>query len=202
MTVPQRTRRRVLADSEMEVVFAMYCDTRNWSVERRVPRDISAAIDHEVVWRASDKVLIDYVSAYLTNDSCICGLSSDLEAAEELMKSVESDLGEMILDDDELLSGPELAETPQEVMHALVRLGLGAPLSYDRDFFDVIVNHAASHANRFLRETAIYATVYMAWPEFVPILREIKASDPEEKVRTRAEVVLHAYLASGLGGEQ
>jgi hypothetical protein len=196
-----RTRRRVLRDSPMERDFSIYVGSRNWAHERSVPRDVSAAVDHEVLWRATESVLFDYLEAYLSGDACILGLSADLTQAESLMKIVESDFEGMIYELDELLDRIEISADPQELARALIRAGLGAPLTFNQEFFDLMVHHATSNTEFRIREIAIYSMVYMEWPEFLPVLRRISADDPEMRVRDRAQILLDAYREAGIGGD-
>jgi hypothetical protein len=197
----RRTRRRVLRGSPMEQDFAIYVESRGWPEERSVPRDVSAAVDHEVLWRATEGVLFDYLEAYLTGDACVLGLSLDLQRAEKIMESVESDFEGIIFEQDELLDRIEMSASPQELARALIRAGLGAPLRYDKEFFDLIVGHATSHSESRIREIAICSMVYTEWPEFLPVLRRIVTSDPETRVRDRAQILLTAYRSAGIGGD-
>jgi hypothetical protein len=197
----RRTRRRVLRECPLEQDFEIYTQSRNWPKERSVPRDVSSAVDHEVLWRASEGVLFDYLEAYLTGDCCILGLSTDLAQAEKLMEGVESDFEGLIFEIGELLDRVEMSDNPQELARALIRAGLGAPTDYDQEFFELMVNYATSHSEFRIREFAICSMVYMEWPEFVPILRKIAVTDPEPRVRDRAQILLSAYRAAGIGGD-
>jgi len=196
-----RTRRRVFRESPMEQDVRIYAESRNWPLEGSVPRDVSAAVDHEVQWRVTESVVFDSLEAYLTGDSCILALSMDMPQAEALMEIVDSGFEGIIYEEDELLDKIEISADPQRLARALVCAGLGAPLSFDQEFFDLIVHHATSSAEFRIREIAIYSMVYMEWPEFLPVLREIRANDPEMRVRDRAQVLLDAYQAAGIGGD-
>jgi len=185
----------------MERDFEIYAESRSWPQERSVPRDASAAVDHEVLWRATEGGLFDYLEAYLTGDACILGLSEDLAQAESLIETVESDFDGMIYEEGELLDRIEMSADPQELARTLIRAGLGAPLTFDQEFFDLIVDHATSNPEFRIREIAIYSMVYMEWPEFMPVLRRISVDDPEMRVRDRAQILLDAYRNAGIGGD-
>jgi hypothetical protein len=61
------------------------------------------------------------------------------------------------------------------------------------------VNAATAHAHTKVRGMAVWSMMYAEWPEFVPPLRKILASDKEQAVRDRAQILLNAYrLASYL----
>jgi hypothetical protein len=200
MERPRRTRRRVLREFVSESDILAYSISRGWVGGQSAPRDVTAAIDHEVQWPVANELVFAYLESYLTNDGCIVAMGPDAVRAEGLMQGVEADLEAQIFGERELLDRIETDDLAS-MGRALIQAGLGAPLVYDQSFFDSISVKATSHTEFRIREIAICSTVYMEWPEFVPLLRSIMNNDEEERVRVRAQIVLNAYIAAGLGGE-
>lgn len=195
-----RTRRRVLRESVTENDIETYAEASNWPRGKSTSRDIDSAIDHEVQWHVPDGILFDYLESYLTNDGCILAIGSDAVRAERIMLRVESDLEMLIFEEGELLDRIDMADDLPDMGRALIRAGLGAPLSYNSEFFEVISANATSHSEFRIREIAVCSMIYTEWPEFIPVLRNIMNDDQEERVRVRAQIVLNAYRAAGMGG--
>jgi hypothetical protein len=169
-----------------------------------VPRDIDSATDHRVQWRVDDELTFDYLENYLTSDGCYSGMGNDEIKAERLMGDADSVFELVIYSEGDLIDNIEAASDSADLAglgKALIRAGLGAPLRYDREFFDLITVNATSYSDYRIRQFAINSMIYTEWLEFMPVLRNIITSDPEEIVRDRAQIVLNAYIAAGLGGE-
>jgi hypothetical protein len=62
--------------------------------------------------------------------------------------------------------------------------------SYQQDAFDIFAAFATQAQTALLREAAVDAMAYRAWPQFIPLLEKILASDVADNVQHRAEVVL------------
>lgn len=204
MERPMRTRRRVLREGITEDYVEEYADSNQWERLASVPRDIDSAKDHEVQWRVNDDLTFDYLESYLTNDGCFLGIGNDERNAERLMREADSVFELVIYSEDDLLSNIEAASDTADLGglgKSLIRAGLGAPLQHDREFFDLIVANATSYPDHRIRQFAICSMIYAEWPEFVPILRNIILDDREEAVRDRAQIVLNAYIAAGVGEE-
>jgi hypothetical protein len=152
-----------------------------------------------------DGLTFDYLESYLSNDGCISGVGNDEIKAERLMEEAESVLELLLYSESDLLDNIDVASDSGDMPglgRALIRAGLGAPLRYDREFFDLIVANATSHPNFHIRIIAICSMLYAEWPEFAPILRDIIRGDSEERVQDRAQIVLNVYIAAGIDGTQ
>ena len=201
MERPKRSRRRVLREGTTEEYIEEYSESCRWEKWASVARDIDSARDHEVQWRVGDGLMFDYLESYLSNDGCILGIANDEIEAERLMRDADSVFELLIYDESDLLGNIDVGNDSSDLRglgKALIRAGLGAPLRYDREFFDLIAGHATSHPNLQMRTIAICSMIYTEWPEFAQILRNIIRSDSEERVRNRAQIVLNAYIAAGI----
>lgn len=199
-----RTRRRVLREGITGDYVEEFADSRGWERAASVPRDIVSATDHHIQWRIDDELTFDYLESYLTNDGCFLALGHDETKTERFMREAESVFELVIYSEGDLLDNIEAASDAIDLAglgKALIRAGLGAPLRYGREFFGLIVGNATSYPDHRIRQFAICSMVYAEWPEFVPILRNIITSDREESVRDRAQIVLNAYIAAGVGEE-
>jgi hypothetical protein len=184
----------------MEDRVAAFAESLHWTMTYDVPRNLETATDHEVTWEVEDGLALDYLESYLTGDCCVLALGENLDDAERLMESIESDFEESIFELGELLDGVDHARSGPDLARSLIRAGLGAPLGYDEEFFATFVREASADSEPRIREFALCSMVYTEWPQFVPVLKEIKSNDLEERVRDRAAIVLKAYDAAGLGG--
>lgn len=191
-----RTRRRVMTPSPREEAVDALAESLNWKRVDDVQADVAAAVNREVVWQGIDGLALDYFESYLTGDCCVMALGDGPDLPERFIEQVDIALEDSILAMGRLIDDVEQADDPALLGRALIRLGLGAPLERNAEFFEVIVESATGHADDRVRDTALVAMMYTDWSDFIPVLRQVLRDDASERVRTRAEIVLRAFQAT------
>ena len=89
----------------------------------------------------------------------------------------------------EVLDLARQAGTRNDQVRGLYRLAVMFP-NFQQDAFDIFAAFATQAQTALLREAAVDAMAYRAWPQFIPLLEKILASDVADNVRQRAEDVL------------
>ncbi|MBV9383316.1 MAG: hypothetical protein JO242_21945 [Streptosporangiaceae bacterium] len=81
---------------------------------------------------------------------------------------------------------------------AVMKLAIGAPAEYDKAIFNRIL--AAIESPIAMDHSAgVTATMFTEWPEFLPVLQRVAATDENQQVRLRAERALNAFANAGIG---
>lgn len=193
-----RTRRRVLRHSPMADEINELAQSYGWPVVYEADRDFDRGTGREVNWGVTEQVVLGYLESHISNDCCLVGVGKDPELAERVVRQMDVDLEDEIESLVELLAAIQEDEDPRRLAQSLVRAGFGAPREFDEEFFDAFAKAARENDEYRVRDIAISSLAYIEWPEFKPMLEEIKAHDPEEQVRARASMVLRAYEAAGM----
>jgi len=102
------------------------------------------------------------------------------------------------LGDEELVYNANDANTIDEAVTAILRMGVGFP-TYDEKAFKIL-SAAIKSEHRPMREAAIQAIAYHHWPEAQSLLAEVVRSDPDETVKAFAKPILET--SRRLRGEQ
>lgn len=90
---------------------------------------------------------------------------------------------------EELIELAEAPSTHDEKVDVLHRLAVATP-EYDPEVFSIFDRATRLPDAPLLREAAVNALAYHAWPELAPLLERLIDSDPDEKVRARAARLL------------
>lgn len=93
---------------------------------------------------------------------------------------------------DELLHDALHATAHNDQVRAINRLAIGFA-EFDPNVFVIIGTFATKAENPLLREAAVNAIGFRAWPEFREGLKVIAAEDPAENVRRRASMLLSVW---------
>ncbi|WP_327638917.1 hypothetical protein OHB24_11280 [Kribbella sp. NBC_00482] len=67
----------------------------------------------------------------------------------------------------------------------------------DRQLDRAVGRDAFGSSEDWVREAAIWATAYSAWPQDLPLLEVATGNDPSEKLRSDASAVLEGLRTSG-----
>lgn len=193
-----RTRRRLLLHCPMVEEVNELAQSYGWPAVYEADRDMEKGRGVEVNWGVTRQVVLGYLESHISNDCCIVAVGKDPELAERVIRQMDDDLAGEIESVADLLTAIQDESDPRQLARSLVRAGFGAPREFDQSFFDAFVKAARNHAEYRVRDIAISSLVYMEWPEFRPVLEQIKERDPEEQVRARATIVLGAYDAAGM----
>jgi hypothetical protein len=172
-----------------------FAQSRSWPLVSESGSEANPAIRRELSWKVDAGVAFYYVESNLADECCVGLLAKDEGAAarehQELVKNfVHWTRGQ-------LLAAVANAEEIEERARAVLRVGLGAPVGIDEEFFTCIVD-GAQHEDPAVREMALWAMVFPGWPQFRPVLRRIAESDPVDDLRSLAVWVIAAFEAKGV----
>jgi len=192
------SRRLVLKHCPAREEASRMADQHGWTKYSEMPIEEGESDSVEVLWRVRPGLAFFYVENYLSDD-CAVGLiwsepPVDSEG-EELLREIEQ--GVDVWSVNELLGAIDTAESDVELARALMRAALGAPVDFDPRFLERI-SRALSHPEPMVRETAVAAMMYPAWPQFRPVLRKVAQEDPSERVLARAMTILESYDRVGV----
>ncbi|MEY7971861.1 HEAT repeat domain-containing protein [Saccharomonospora xinjiangensis] len=99
----------------------------------------------------------------------------------------------------ELLNAFDIAaHGSEERSRALLVAALGAPHAHDADVHRRI-REALGDSNAGVRSAAVHAMSYSPASEYIPVLRDAAAGDPDSKVREEAKELLDVFAQVGIG---
>jgi len=132
----------------------------------------------------------------LAEASCVivrsCRALSEVEGIEGVLK-----MHLPFLEDDEILSLPETSSSTSHRALSVIRLGFGAPLTFDQRFADRI-SEATGDINAKIRTAALWAITYTEWPEFRPLLSRVAEYDQKRLVKELASQVISVFDRLGM----
>ncbi|MET9108858.1 hypothetical protein [Streptomyces zhihengii] len=167
-----------------------------WEVVFAQDKDFEKERGAEVNWKIREDAVLGYLESYLTDVCCFVVMGSEPEFIDTTAQEVELKLPGKVLTVGELLDNMQRATDPRALARALVESGFGAPVTFDADFFHVFEEACTQHPIHNVRSIAIASIAYVEWPEFLPLLRSVEATDTHESVRARAAHVRRAYEAA------
>ncbi|MGW1679417.1 HEAT repeat domain-containing protein [Saccharopolyspora sp. NPDC002376] len=153
---------------------------------RRLDEPASSRITLEIVWQIKEALEFHYLEDAASKASCIVTSGDDREAVVQWASMASSYIGAWT--EQELLHVVMESSDPAVRTQFLLLVGLGSPEEFDDEFFSVI-SRDFDHEDPMVRAGAVWAASYSAWHEFIPGLREVAASDPQDDVRATARTV-------------
>lgn len=162
---------------------AEFADKLGWPMEKDIKGDQTRRIFREVTWFAKPRLNLKYVEDLLSPQCCVV-LQGDDEDVTRISKYIIEHLNPWSVE--ELLANARDAADPVRRAHAVVRLGMGSPDAYDKQFFRQL-SEALHDSDEWVREAAIWATHYCRYAKLVKLLEQVAANDPEEHLRTAAQ---------------
>jgi hypothetical protein len=150
---------------------------------------------HEVKWDVGPQVTLHYVEDKVILMCYIFVTSTLPNLANGYADAIERELGTLTVD--QISDMVEMEQDPVRQGSEIIRLGVAAPPDYDDDVFERISTALGARDER-LREMAIWATSYSAYPQYRPLLRRIANEDPVQRLRERAEMMLEAFDRAGV----
>jgi hypothetical protein len=190
------SRRLVLKHADAEREVQAFASDLGW------PRTLEEAADpahgkaREIMWAPGPALSLHYLEDPVSRQSYLVARSDDREKAESLASLAEKRLA--VWQPDELLAAVDEATAPVDRAVAVIRSGLGSPDEFDDRFFRRI-RDSMSHPDRRIREAALYATAYSAWPQYLPLLERAAHEDPDEERRNDARILVQSFRAEGAG---
>jgi hypothetical protein len=113
--------------------------------------------------------------------SCYLQVSSpETRVAGEVLRAAESELSCWTRED--LFRAVDEANDPLDLGLALLRLGLGAPVSVDEEIQSRIADEFYNEFEE-VRDMAVWASSYAPLRQYLPDLEEVARNDESEKVR-------------------
>lgn len=159
-------------------------------------REVSApdrqTIVREIAWEAGRGVrlyyAVDYLSAcfFIVIEGYSIECNDDYEYFRRLVMVAIEVLYpwslDKLLEEVDSYSPPA---NPRDLARAVIRLGVGAPNDYNDEVFTRI-SHAMRSPEAWVRKAAIWATAYLRWPQFLPLLSQVADSDADPQLRSEA----------------
>lgn len=188
VTMKFTTGRTVLRAADAEPEFTAYAERSGMRKLEEVSAPPGAGLVRELWWSAGQNAKV-----YLAMDD-VSGCwfftveGGDQSDVEELSRRLHREFD--VWENDALLEAiDEVAGVEGRHEAAILRAGLGAPLSFDEDVFDYLTDHFRD-AEVGIRRAAVWAVSYSPWPEYLPLLREVARNDPDEDVRHNATLFI------------
>jgi hypothetical protein len=184
----EQFHRLILKPPRTEVALVKHCLRSKWPMRRYIAPEPERLIPRESVFSAGKHdATIHYVDEPMVRFPYVQVVGPDRdEVADTLRKHID------FFTDEEIFRMWDEATSDAEHEEAAFHLGVAAPEKPSQPFVERI-RQALEHPSPAVRLAAILGGVgYRGWPEFEPMLSEMKANDPESDVRLRAECMLEA----------
>jgi hypothetical protein len=193
---PERyqTRRYVMRPETSWEDAKPFAEAFNWSLASSTARDRDEGVDGQVIWQGDDVAALHYIEDAPSGIGYFVLTGEQERTVEALAAQAAEMLKPWTLDD--IFADFDDAADAQERAQRILRVGLAAPSEFHQGVFDRIKNMLSDSDPR-VRYAALWATTYAGYPEFVPLIEDVVASDPEDWVRDHAEAVLSAYGSEG-----
>jgi hypothetical protein len=172
-----RSRRMVVKGDEAAV--QAFADQYGWPGAASDPGETS--------WTARPGVRLQYVVDPLSLVEYVVVSGNEQSAVEEATRIVADNAPIWTLED--LLA--DVSDSPDRAV-AITRAGVGAPDEYDERFF-VCITGAMKDPDTAVREAALYATAYSAYPQFHDHLVEVAQTDPDPDRQEDADLILESF---------
>ncbi|MEV4262283.1 HEAT repeat domain-containing protein [Kribbella sp. NPDC049584] len=172
-----RSRRMVVKGNEAAV--RAFADQQGWPL-------VDGSDPGELSWRADDGVSLEYTVDPLSLTPYVVVSGAEQSAVSEVTRVV-ADQGP-VWTLDELLVDVSASPGPA----AVARAGVGAPDEYDARFF-ACITAAMKDPDTAVREAALYATAYSAYPQYHDHLVEVAQTDPDPDRQEDADLILESF---------
>jgi hypothetical protein len=172
-----------LADDEDFPQVSTLAQRLGWSLRRIFPRGQEQLF--EAIWEAADRTTV----IRFIHDHCVNAhfMVFDGPQAVEACRTVREEL--LCFDFQESLEMAEDADA-EERAYALPFLAVLAPLEVEPVLLATF-DRLASDADENVRQVLLDALGRVAWPELRAIAHKMATSDPVERIRARAERLVH-----------
>lgn len=176
-----------------------FAEQLGWPRLASMPENAENMESHECIWGKDEGLLLHYRQDFITKSPCSFATGSSQDRVNRLAHFIEQHFNPAT--PEELLEAAEhFRELDSEFSIAILRLGLGAPEKFDERIASLILE-ATRHSNPEVRNSAVWATSYIYWPQFIPILYDLADHDSSRRVRSAAAQLRDAYTAEEESGE-
>ncbi|MEU7894144.1 hypothetical protein AB0B45_14925 [Nonomuraea sp. NPDC049152] len=153
---------------------------------------------YEVIWAVDGNTTFHYAEDMGSGEALCQVRGSERGPVAKAFRQIESRLDAW--NQRELLDAVRADSAPYEMVQALFRLGLGAPITLDDTHlgtlslrFGAAIDEAVRHEHPMVRAAAVRATAYMEWPVLRLIVQEVAERDSDCRVKREADLVLQAF---------
>lgn len=176
-----RSRRLVLRDSgpEAQGVVDELSRQLGWPRLSEQAEDREGWIPRQVAWGVGPALTLQYQEDLLSDIAYVFVVGSEPKVVENTLVIAETRLSVWSLSS--LMDAVRSETDPDDLQYALHRLGIGAPRQFDESVFACVTENMRSD-NPGVRESAVWAVTYEAWPEYVEPLRELLGRAPDDEL--------------------
>jgi hypothetical protein len=195
-----RSKRFILRERGIEDVVRSLAEAFGWSVIRDRPADKKRDVARALIWEIIPGLTVGYYDEPLAEASCLIvhSVHGPVEVHEfETILTQNLDF----VEDSELLAAVSASKPGSRgYILSLLRLGLGAPSSFDQQYFDQL-SMAMQNAKPAVRIAVLRGITFTEWPDFRPILQRTATSDSDRSVRELAGRIISVFDSLGLEDE-
>ncbi|MFJ5674394.1 HEAT repeat domain-containing protein [Streptomyces sp. NPDC093097] len=189
-----RTSRYVLhPDTHWNTVDA-FANALGWPFVHETKRSQADGTDGQMVWQSPSGLSLHYVVDAVSGIGYITLAGPDEESVTPFATRAHEELTPWTVE--ELGQRFDGESDPIERGKLTLRIGLAAPPLLHQGCFTRIQSSLGDTDPR-IRLAALWAITYTGYQEFVPAVRELAQSDPEEWIRSRAASVVTAFSSAG-----
>lgn len=196
MSIPEgpqfRSKRYILPKRGVEDLVRHLAQVLGWvevASRRAKPRKM---IGRTVIWQIIPGLTVGYYDEPLAEATCLIVQSVRDPAEVREFENVLRQNMNLVEESDLLAAFAKSEPGSKGQILSLLRLGFGAPLSFDQRYFDQLAT-AAQNARSEIRIAALRGMIYTEWPQFRPVLQNIASSDSDESVRELASQIVAIY---------
>ncbi len=189
-----RSRRMILREGQNPADVENAIRALGGSADARVVRDFFGG-RREVEWLIGADLKVVQGEDGTSRCRYVQVFGNDEDDVMAAIESCEESLRPWSYDD--LIRFYDIAGGSKEGPHAVLRLALGAPPSYDDDFYSRVLN-SMGNSDPAIRDAGVLAAASYGLRAFVPRLSELARNDSDPEVRDTARATLEAYAEAGL----
>jgi hypothetical protein len=180
----------VLRAGDGETVAGRFASERDWDLMTRDVADPEHGVELEVIWATDGPVTLHFQEDHVLNEGYVYLAGRDRVRVERYEADLTGSLD--VWSRDELLREAAHHDEGPARGRAILRAGLGAPMEFDQEFYDLITG-AMRSGEPAMRAIGIRACAYSPVAEYRPRLEEIARGDDEQEIRDLAQATLRAF---------
>ncbi|RJO78274.1 hypothetical protein D5S18_04965 [Nocardia panacis] len=187
-----RSRRLVLRDGVDESAVAELAALLGWPLRADIPADRQEWTPRQVAWYVGPAIALTYVEDLLSGFPYVMITGSDEKVLSATVELAEQKLNTWRLA--ELIGDVDPEADPATYAESVLRLGMGAPVEFDEEFFGTLRRALRSGAAD-VRQSAVWAITYEPWPAYATLLEEFLDNEPDQAIADLALNVLEELAA-------
>ncbi|MEV4129888.1 hypothetical protein [Nocardia sp. NPDC049707] len=187
-----RSRRLVLRDGVDESAVEELAALLGWPRRTDIPEDLEEWRPRQIAWYVGPAIAATYSEDLLSGFPYVMITGSDEKVIRVTAELAESKLDTWRLD--ELVQSADPEADSATYATSVLRLGMGAPVEFDEEFFRSI-RRALRSDRPEVRKYAVWAITYEPWPAHATLLAELLDEEQDEEVADLARNVLEEMAA-------